>query len=137
MTDDTNILSGHASEMRISIDTFHDWHRVQKSFSDVALQIAEEKIAARINGGGRSGNGNGKEGLRDKELLLAHVREVSECPLTSQVTCDDLGRILKQLIAKTLEMAGPNLRVNGRNFEDFEQTEQGELFQNNVRSLTN
>ena len=56
-----------------------------------------------------------------RDLLLQHTNQVHS-------DLNKLSRVLivrPQFIAKALEICEPNLRINGRNFEEYEGEEEG------------
>jgi len=98
---------------RVSVDTLTDWQRVKTNFTDVALAQLELRIAS--------------SGLTlERDAILFHLKKVIKRVHTHFVIILNLQLLLSQFIDATFKIAQPNLRVNGRNFEELDENEEGQ-----------
>jgi len=75
---------------RVSVDSIHEWQKIQSSFNDEMLEVLQEKLG---------------------EHNAEQHREILE-------------QYMQQFLKRTFDIAKPNLRVNGRNFDEFDEDEQ-------------
>lgn len=100
---------------RIAVDTLHDWQRVKASYTNAAVAEFEKRTASRTPA--------------ERDALRIHLHKVRVCLLAGTRPCPipshDLTRLAFQMIERTFEMCKPNLRINGKNFEDLNEDEEG------------
>lgn len=96
---------------RISVDTIHEWQRIKSGYAN--------EVAARIEGRLAAKDLNSIQG---KDWCLRNINQVCghACPSSGH------GSLLFQYVDSVFKIARPNLRVNGRNFEDMSENDEGE-----------
>ena len=98
---------------RISLDSLRDWHRIKSRFSKAVLEQFDQSIRQ-----------NGLES--ERASLLPHVRQVRinwiHCP---SKPASPHRTSSSQFIDTTFEKAKPNVRINGKNFEDLKDEDDG------------
>lgn len=99
---------------RVSLDSLGDLKRIQESVKSAALNILQSKLAM--------------HGLSDQQnVFLPHLKQVPALSPTSTLP-SILSRLLLKLLGRSFDSATPNIRVNGRNLEEYAENEQGRLF---------
>lgn len=94
---------------RVSVDSFQDLARIKDSLNDVAIAALDAKLAER----GMS---------HHREAFLQHMHQA--CSISSPARRNSSDSI--QFVTLSLSKANSNLRINGRNFDEYDEGEQGE-----------
>lgn len=93
---------------RISVDSLQDWLRIKDSYTQAALASLDDEL-------------RGSRLAAERDVLIMHLQQVYLESATHRKT---YSRFLK-FVDRTFDMTRPNLRVNGRNFEELDTEEQG------------
>jgi flavin reductase (DIM6/NTAB) family NADH-FMN oxidoreductase RutF len=94
---------------RVSVDTLTDWHRIKATYTSAALAQLEARVASSYL-------------TQERDVLLLHLKKVAnidDCDVFRPLIYD------RKFIETTFLIAQPNLRVNGRNFEELGENEEG------------
>jgi hypothetical protein len=96
---------------RISIDSLRDWHKIKANFTKAVFEQFDQRVR--------------RDGLESERTSLV--------PLIQQVRgiiipdLHSLTRSLFQFIDTTFEKAKPNVRINGKKFDDLKDEDDGTL----------
>jgi hypothetical protein len=97
---------------RISVVTLQHWQRVRADYTNVLVAQLDARLAA--------------AGMaQDRKLYLPHMNQVGVHGYLSHLHASSLH--LEQYIDTVFQSAKPNLRVNGRNFEDLDGKDEGNV----------
>ena len=108
---------------RISLDSLRDWHRIKSRFSKAVLEQFDQSIRQ-----------NGLES--ERASLLPHVQQVPIDSFCPSKPASPHGTSPSQFIDTTFEKAKPNVRINGKNFEDLKDEDDGTSSTQDLSALT-
>jgi hypothetical protein len=97
---------------RISVDTIQEWQHVKAQYTDAMIASLDARLAAK-----------GKVRQHDRDLFISHLHQVWPHDPSTLFARGLL--YLWQYIDAVFGIAKPNLRVNGRNFEELDGNDEG------------
>ncbi|CAA7267955.1 unnamed protein product [Cyclocybe aegerita] len=101
----TDSMDAREDLPRISVDSALDWQKVRSNYTDATFAALQAQVASR----GQS---------REHDAIRAHLEQVC---ISGKLTISTYNSTTFKFIDRTFALAQPNLRVNGHNFESFDE----------------